>query len=205
MDWKPPRGATRLVLVRHGETEEAARGRCVGRLDVGLSTRGADQARLCAERLLPAGIAALYASPSRRAAGTARPIAEACGVDLRLLDDLREIDFGALEGLTFDEVAALHPAAHHAWMVAPATARFPGGEDLGQIRDRVLRVLAAVRERHRGEAIAVVSHGGPIRVLLAHALGMDLGNMFRLGVSFGGVSVIDWFDDGAVVCLLNWA
>lgn len=205
MDWKRPPGATRLVLLRHGETEEAARGRCVGRLEVGLSAHGADQARRCAERLLPAGIAALYASPSRRATGTARPIAEACGVELRLLDDLREVDFGALEGLTFEEVAALHPAVHHAWMSAPDTVRFPGGEDPGQLRDRALRVLAAVRERHPGEAIAVVSHGGPIRALLVHALGMAPGNMFRLDVSFGGMSVIDWFDDGAVVRLHNWA
>ncbi len=130
-------------------------------------------------------------------------LAAACGIEVRLLDDLRELDFGALEGLTGQEAAALHPAVYRAWMTDPAGVCFPDGENLDRLRARVLRALALVRERHPGQVIALVSHGGPIRLLVAHALGMDAEKVFRLDASFGSVTVVDWFRDGAVLRLLN--
>lgn len=203
MSWERTGGATRLVLVRHGEIEESARGRFVGWTDVPLSERGAVQARRCAEWLAPAGISVLYSSPSARAAGTARPVADVCGVELGLLDDLREIHFGALEGLTLDEAAALHPEVHSAWARDPAVARFPGGEDLGRLQARALRAFTLILARHPGATIGVVSHGGPIRALLVHALGADPRRMFRLDVALGSVSVVDWFGDEPLVRLVN--
>lgn len=183
---------TRLILVRHGETEEAARGRCVGRLDVGLSERGRLQADALARRLQAAGLAAVYASTSRRALDTARPTAEACGLALQPMEELCEVSFGALEGLTFEEVEPRFPEAWRDWMESPATVRFPGGESLSDVQARVRRARDSLRERHAGETVAAFSHGGPIRALLGDALGLRDRSLFGLPVPLGSAAVLEW-------------
>ena len=202
MDWTPS-GATRLVLIRHGETAEACRGRCYGRLDVGLSPRGRVEAARTAAWLAPAPLTAIYASPLSRAVDSARPIAESHGLALQLDDALCELDFGALEGLTWDEAAARHPEVYAAWMSHPTTVRFPGGESWAMLRARVLdrvRLFVAPREN---ETIAIVAHGGVLRAILADALRVADEDIFRLDQSHSAVSVIDYFRDTAVVRLLN--
>jgi broad specificity phosphatase PhoE len=185
-------GATRVVLVRHAETEKSARGRCYGRLDVRLSARGLRQAEALA--LVDHRFAAVYSSPLARALDTARPIADAQGLEPIVLDAIVELDFGEVEGLRFDEIEAARPELFRAWMDEPARVRFPGGEGLADLRARVLPALAEIRARHEREAVAVVAHGGVIRVVLAEALGLDDGALFRLDLSEGGVSVVDWLD-----------
>lgn len=191
----PDRGeATRVVLVRHAATEESARGRCYGRLDVRLSPRGLRQAEALAGALADHPLAAVYASPLARAVDTARPIAAAQGLEPALLDALVELDFGEVEGLRFDEIEAQRPELFRAWMDEPARVRFPGGEGLADLRARALPAVEQIRARHEHEAVAVVAHGGVIRVVLAEALGLDDGAVFRLDQSEGGVSVVDWRD-----------
>ena len=200
----PDRGeATRVVLVRHGATEESARGRCYGRLDVRLSPRGLRQAEALAGALADQPLAAVYASPLARALDTARPIAAAQGLEPDVLDALAELDFGEVEGLRYDEIEAARPELFRAWMDEPARVRFPGGEGLADLRARVLPVLAEIRLRHEREAVVVVAHGGVVRVVLAEALGLDDGAFFRLDLSEGGVSVVDWLDGVPLLRLAN--
>jgi broad specificity phosphatase PhoE len=200
----PDRGeATRVVLVRHAETDESARGRCYGRLDVRLSAQGLRQAQALAAAVAGVSLAAVYASPLSRALDTARPIAVAQGLEPIVLDALAELDFGELEGLRYDEIEAARPELFRAWMDEPARVRFPGGEGLADLRARVLPVLAEIRARHEREAVAVVAHGGVVRVVLAEALGLDDGAFFRLDLSEGGVSVVDWLDGVPLLRLAN--
>lgn len=200
----PPHGeATRLLLVRHAETDTALRGRCYGRLDVALSAEGRRQAGALAAALADAPLAAVYSSPLARALDTAGPIAAGHGLEPVADDRLREIDFGDLEGLAYDDIRAARPDVFQAWMQTPTSVRFPGGESFGDLRERVLAVVRAVRERHPGEAVAVVAHGGVVRVVLADALGLADGAVFRLDQAYGGVSVVDWLPGAPVVRVVN--
>ena len=199
----PHGGATRLLLVRHAETDEAMRGRCYGRLDVGLSKEGRRQARALGAALEAQSLAAVYSSPLVRALDTARAIAAPHGHEPRTVDELREIDFGALEGLAYDEIRDERPELFREWMARPTSVRFPGGEAFADLRARVLPAIAEIRRRHEGEVVALVAHGGVVRVTLADALGLGDGAVFRLGQSYGGLSVVDWAEGATVVPVVN--
>jgi alpha-ribazole phosphatase len=203
MNWTLPPQTTRLVLVRHGEPEAEHRGRCYGRLDVGLADDGRAQADRAAHFLADASLAAVYASPRRRAVETAAPIARVHGVVVRVRDELREIDFGEIEGMTFDDVQAQRPALYEAWMTRPTTVTFPGGEGFADVRRRVLAVAAELRAAHAEATIAVVAHGGVIRALLADALRIASEDIFRIDQAHGAISVVDHLHDTAIVRLLN--
>lgn len=191
----PERGeATRVVLVRHTEVDESARGRCYGRLDVGLSADGRRHADVLAAVLADELFTAVYSSPLTRALDTARLLASVHDLVPRELDALAELDFGEVEGMTYEEIEARRPELFRAWMDEPATVRFPGGESLADLRTRVLPALAMIRARHEGDAVVVVAHGGVIRIVLAEALGLADDAFFRLDQSEGGVSVVDWLD-----------
>ncbi len=202
----PERGAaTRLVLVRHAEADEEMRGRCYGSLDVPLSAVGVRQAAGLGEALRDLHLAAVYASPLRRALDTAHVIAAAQGLQPVARADLRELSFGELEGMAYDDIAARHPETYRLWMEEPATARFPGGESLAELRGRVLPALASIRSDHEGEAVAIVTHGGVVRVALADVLGTAETAFFRLDVAAGGVTVVDWTEGVPVVRVVNAA
>lgn len=196
----PPRGdATRIVLVRHAEPSAELQSRCYGRLDAGLSAAGAFAARGLADALAAVALAAVYTSPRERAHATAAPIAAHRGFAPIVEEGLSELDFGDFEGRTYDEIAASHPALYTAWMRAPTTVRFPGGESYADLRDRVGACAVRLRARHAGDAFAIVSHGGVVRAILGHALAMPDAAIFRLGQPYCAVSVVDWFGDEPLV------
>jgi broad specificity phosphatase PhoE len=195
--------STRLVLCRHAEPDGAFRGRCYGRLDVSLSPRGLRQANALAERLASLPLVAVYSSPARRARETADAVASAHGLASIEHSALQELDFGDLEGLPYEEIAARHPELYAAWMGEPTRVRFPGGESYSELRARVLGALAELLERHRGEAFAAVSHGGPIRAVLGACLGIADEAVFRLDQNHGSISVVDWIRDSPLVRVVN--
>ena len=204
MLWLPPQGdATRVLLIRHAETDPELRARCYGRLDVPLSAEGRRQAGALAAALADVPLAAVYSSPLTRARDTAAPIAAGRGLEPVVDEALAEIDFGELEGLAYDEIRAARPDAFREWMETPTSVRFPGGESFADLRERVLVAIGGLRERHRGDAVAVVAHGGVVRVVLADALGLADGAVFRLDQAYGGVSVVDWLPGAPVVRVVN--
>lgn len=193
-------GTTRLVLVRHGATEDSSKGVCYGSLDVELSPLGRAQAARLALPLGREGLAAVYSSPRARAVQTAR----ALGPLAEIRDALREIDFGAFEGRSYDEIAERHPLEYAEWMERPTQVRFPGGESYRDLRERATAEVAELRRRHAGRAFCVITHGGVCRALIADALAMPDDAIFRLAQDYGAISVIDWFGDGTpLVRLVN--
>jgi alpha-ribazole phosphatase/probable phosphoglycerate mutase len=195
--------ATRLLLIRHAQPAETGRGRCYGSLDLGLSSRGHRGAQLIARTLDRIPLAAVYASPSLRARDTAKPLATAHHLDPIFDENLREIDFGELEGQSYDEIQIAHPDLYRSWMETPTRVRFPGGESYPQLRARALTAMQAIRARHQGEVTAIISHGGVLRAMLADCLQMPEEAIFRLEQSYGGLSVIDWLHETPVVRVLN--
>ena len=186
---------SRLILVRHAEPVEDARGRCYGSLDVGLSQAG----RRDAERIASLDCDAVYSSPRIRAIDTAKAIA----ADVQVDDDLRELDFGDLEGRTYDEIAASEPELYRAWMERPTTVTFPGGESFALLKKRALAALDRIRAEH--DCAVVVTHGGVIRAALAEWLSMPDEAIFRLDQRYCGVTIVDWLAGVPVVRLVNGA
>jgi len=194
---------TRLLLVRHAQPPEEARGRCYGSLDVGLSARGGRHAQLLARTLDRIPLAAVYVSPSRRAVESAAPLAAVHGLTAIVDEALREIDFGDFEGQSYDEIERTHPELYRQWMKTPTLVQFPGGESYTRLRVRALAAMDAIRARNAGATVAVVSHGGVLRALLADCLSMPDEAIFRLDQSYGALSIIDWIDSTPIVRLLN--
>jgi probable phosphoglycerate mutase len=137
-----------LLLIRHGETDWNAEHRWQGHADVPLNARGRDQAKALAEELAPEGVDAIYASDLSRARDTAEIVGERLGVPVVLDPDLREIDVGSWDG---------EPHERHG--------------------ERILRAVRTIAERHPGERVAVVSHGGSLRRMQEH-LGGELDAWF---------------------------
>jgi broad specificity phosphatase PhoE len=182
--------ATRLLLVRHGEVEEGARGRIYGRLDPALSPLGHAQAEAAARWVAGERPVAIYTSPSIRARDTAVPIASALGLTPVDEPRLREIEFGELEGLTFAEAERRDPVTWREWMERPGEVRFPGGECWDEIRGRAVDAAEAIAAAHPRSPVAVVTHGGVIRALLAEALALPASRTFRMEVGFGSLTIL---------------
>jgi alpha-ribazole phosphatase len=194
---------TRLWLIRHGEIEQRARGRCYGSLDVGLSPNGRLQIAHVAETLEGEPIAAVFSSPRRRALESARAIASACGCPCEVLPALREIDFGDFEGIAYDEIAARYPAEYRRWMEEPAKVTFPNGENFSMLQARVLAAFHLIAEQRAGGTVAIVSHGGVIRALVAWALEMPDDCIFRIAQDFAAINLLELTEGTPSVRLLN--
>jgi broad specificity phosphatase PhoE len=189
--------ASVLHLVRHGETTLAGSGVVAGRLDVPLSARGEAQARAAAALLAGRPLAAVVASPLSRTRATAALIAAAHGLVVELDPDLRELDFGVAEGLTFEELERRDPATAAAWVARPHEVVFPGGEGLRDVTARALRAAQAVLRRHGGREVAIVSHAGPIRALLGLARELAPADAIALDCPHGSVTSLE-LPDGRI-------
>jgi alpha-ribazole phosphatase len=192
----------RLIFVRHAEPDENVAGRIYGSLDPDLSTRGRLHADVVASALAAEPITAVYSSPLRRARATAAPLAERLGLETIVIPGLEEIDFGELEGLTLAEAAERYPV-EAGWMVAPGDAVFPGGESVATLRTRAVAAAREIAGRQEDATVAVFSHAVVIRAILADALAMPADVMFRLDQSYGGISVVEWFDGNPFVRVVN--
>lgn len=192
---------TRLILIRHCEPEPDALGRCYGSLDFGLSADGLAAADELGRALAPAQLASVVASPRLRTVQTAEPIARHGGLEVVTDERLRELDFGELEGLTYEEVERTRPELYRRWMETPTEVEFPDGESYPLLAARVRRAVDELVAA--GGTHVVVAHGGSIRAVLAGCLEMAPSAIFRLAQSYGGVSVIDWLERTPVVRLVN--
>lgn len=193
----------RLALVRHAETAEDTRGRCYGRLDVGLSVAGREQCARLAEVFRGEPLRSVWASPAIRARETAEAIAAPHRLDVGVIEALRELDFGELEGRAYDEIAVTDPDLYARWMTAPTTVRFPGGESYSDLQSRVDAGIAALLERHDDGLAVVVTHGGVVRAVLRSVLDFPAERIFRLSIDPAAITTLEWLDGEPVVQAVN--
>jgi broad specificity phosphatase PhoE len=189
---------TTVLLVRHGLTDWNATRRAQGHADIELNDAGRRQADEAAARLAGLRLAAVYSSDLRRALDTARPIAERHGLEVVADVAWREIDQGEWEGLATEEIGRRWPGL---WGAARHSSRRPGGESPEEVTTRALAALRRIVERHPGEVVAVVSHGGTIRWVVAAARGYGVAGSARIrGLVNGGVVAVEAaIEDGAMV------
>lgn len=146
---------------------------------------------------------AIYASPRQRAFESAEIVARTFGLEPRVDERLGEMDFGRIEGMRYDDVAREYPELYERWMHRPTEVEFPEGETFAEMRARVLAAFTELRSRHHDATVAIVSHGGVNRIVLADALGLFDEAIFRLGQTYAGLSVVDYYGTERVVRLLN--
>lgn len=163
--------ATTVLLIRHGETAWNASGRWQGHTDVPLNEVGRRQARLLAQRLSSWPVSALYCSDLQRAAETAQIVGEALDLEPVVDPAWRERHAGRCEGLTREEVDARFPGL---WArIRTDSGGPPGGEVTADLYERIIAAFEAVVDAHPNEVVAVVSHGGALRMVIRYILGVD--------------------------------
>ncbi|KBV08136.1 multifunctional RNASE H/alpha-ribazole phosphatase/acid phosphatase, partial [Mycobacterium tuberculosis NRITLD12] len=196
--WTGARGTpTRLLLLRHGQTELSEQRRYSGRGNPGLNEVGWRQVGAAAGYLARrGGIAAVVSSPLQRAYDTAVTAARALALDVVVDDDLVETDFGAWEGLTFAEAAERDPELHRRWLQDTSITP-PGGESFDDVLRRVRRGRDRIIVGYEGATVLVVSHVTPIKMLLRLALDAGSGVLYRLHLDLASLSIAEFYADGA--------
>ena len=197
--------ATRIIAIRHGETDWNVAMRIQGQLDIALNEVGRRQARRLAGALADARLDAIYSSDLIRARATAQAVAGRAGLEVHTDSGLRERGFGVFEGLTFPEIEQRFPDQARRWRQREAGFGPAGGETLAVFFARVVASVAALAAQHRGEHIAIVAHGGVLDALYRAATRMpldaprtwQLGNasINRLLASDTGLSIVGWADN----------
>ncbi len=195
----------RFLLIRHGESVWNGERRIQGNQDPPLSTRGRRQAELVARRLrvlLPQA-GAVYTSPLRRAAETAEAVRAATGLPVFAEPGIREMGLGKWEGMTVSEIQAAFPGAYEGWLDDPLAHPAPDGERLEAFAGRVTGAFERMRVAQPGKDVIVVSHGGPIKALLCHVLGLEIRSLFRIKQDNTAVSLVEVNDATRRVVLVN--
>lgn len=196
---------TELILIRHGETDWNRELRFQGQLDVPLNATGLEQARRVAERLAAQPLDALVSSDLQRALQTARALAQRAGHAEPLLEaGLREQHFGMVEGLRVPEIQQQHPEAWAQWVRFDEHYAFDGGECIRDFHARVLAAVQGLAQRHAGQTVAVVTHGGVLDMVYRSARGLSLSGprvseipnagINRVRLRDGAIEILDWAD-----------
>jgi probable phosphoglycerate mutase len=194
---------TRILAVRHGETDWNRDTRIQGHTDIALSDKGRWQAERLARALGEETIAAFYASDLSRAFETAAAVARAHGQTVQTHQGLRERAFGHFEGLTWAEIEAHHPQDALAWRQRVPDFAPPGGESLLQLRERVIAAVDDLAARHPGEQVMLVAHGGVLDILYRAATRLELQAPRSWDLSNTAVNRLLWSPEG--LSLVGWA
>lgn len=184
---------TRIIFVRHGETDWNVTHRYQGQTDIPLNDKGKHQAELVAKRLASEEIAAVYASDLTRAIYTAKAIAQEHRLDVVPMAEFREISFGEWEGSSFSSLDIGARGQIDKIFTDPANIEVPGGENFQQVQKRAVSGIEKLIDKHPDETVVVVSHGAAIRTILCHALGMSLANVWSIRQDNTAVNKIAYY------------
>lgn len=195
---------TRIILVRHGQTEWNRVEHFRGRADIPLNETGLAQAeavgrRIAAERKL----SAVYSSPLSRAVKTAEFVAGHFDLPVLTHPALIDIDYGQWQGLTPDEVRENWPQMIDAWYTTPDSLHIPGGETLSDVRARAMKVVKELVDRHEGETIVVVGHTIINRIILLGVLGLSNDRFWRLRQDMCAINCFEVEGDDFTLVSIN--
>lgn len=193
-----------LYLLRHGETEWNDQWRLQGQKDIHLSPKGVLQAEKAAESMKNLDIDIIYCSDLSRAAKTAEIAAGRLegNVQVHRTEKLREISFGNWEGKKYEEISGEEKEYYNCWLQDPVSYPVPGGESLVDVKTRVMEFIDSVLKM-KGKNVLLVSHGGPIKILISQVLNMNFSDLSRLAVSPASLSIIQYYEDQSYLVLFN--
>jgi len=190
---------TKVYLIRHAQTDANLKKRYSGSMDICLNATGKKQARRLYRRLKSESIVKVYSSDKKRAVETAR--ITFCGRPVSKSPDLREMHFGVFEGLNYKEMMKGHASICKKWFKDPFSVTIPEGENLRQVKRRVVRRIKKIVSENPGEAVAVVSHGGAISLLINHILKTD--DFWKYIPDSASLTVLEFNAGKADVCFFN--
>lgn len=191
----------KLVLIRHGETDFALSGKYCGFTDVKLNSNGIVQAHKIAKRLKPVHFDKAYSSDLIRAFQTARIVFDQSKIIKRT--ELREMNFGIIEGLSHQEALEQHREIYQKWLNDIVRFTMPGAENLIDLQSRVKKFTDEIREIQEDLTIGVVTHAGPIKLILCDAFGIDIKGFWKIKQELGAVNIVEYYDNDAIVCCIN--
>ena len=185
---------TTVFLIRHGVTAWHAEGRVLGQRDIPLSEAGIAQAEEAAAAVRGVKMSEVLSSPLQRAIQTAEIIGQAAGIEVARDPRLIDFQLGKWTGMTYEDVAKNEE--YQRFVLQPDAERIPGGESLDDIRRRAVSAVdQALADNATGDALAIVTHAGIIRVLITHYMGSQPANYHRVRVSPGSISILGFSDD----------
>lgn len=194
---------SRVLLVRHGLTEFNSARRFAGYSDVEMSPDGYRQVEQLRQRLANEKIDAIYSSDLGRALATAEVIASGRTVDIVTCAELREMNYGGIEGLTFPEIGRLYPDLAELIAKFSLQLEFPGGESFAGFIERTTKFLERLEKHTPSETVLITSHSGPLRVLVCRFLRIDLEHWRQIRLDNASLSIVETHPRGAIINLLN--
>lgn len=193
-----------IYLLRHGETTHSQTGGYCGALNPELTPAGMEMAQAFADAYGAMNWTAVFTSPMKRTMATAQPLCEALGVTPQLREGLKELQYGAWEDRSQDEVKQLYGPDYNRWMTEPAWNPPTGGETSLQIASRANTVIAEIKETYETGNVLVVSHKATIRIIICSLLGIDLGRYRdRIEMPVASISVITFGRYGPMLTRLG--
>jgi len=206
-DWRtaecPPGVTRRILLMRHGETDASAKGRCYGKLDVPLSEEGRLQVERACALIQPLEPELIITSPRIRASDSAAIIAKTCRIAVGIEERFAELDFGDCEGLRYEEVERKDPEFYARWMSNPTEVTFPNGESYVSMSKRVIDAYEQLIRNAKHSKILVVAHGGVNRIILAHVLGIAPEHVFRMEQTYACLNCVEYYDTTPLLRVMN--
>ena len=193
----------RLLLVRHGDTKLNSRKRFWGVTDVELSSAGIRQAERLRDYLASEKIGAVYSSNLKRALVTAEIVASGHQLGVIACGELREVNFGELEGLAFADIGQRYPELAESWVRRNPKLKYPGGDSLDEFSSRVGKFLSRLDNHAAEETILIVAHSGVLRTLICQLLGMELERRWQFRIDLGSLSVVETYSQEAILTRLN--
>ena len=193
--------STKLILIRHGETEWSYQKRYCGFTDIDLNEKGRWQARRLLKRLNKEKIHEVYSSGMKRTLQCAKIVFQDMPVEE--MSDLREINFGIFEGLRYQDLMIEYPQVYRKWLENPLDIIIPRGESLNSLAGRVRKALRKILSQNSNKRVAIFTHGGPIRVILCDILKLDLKEIWKIESALASISIIEFVKGSAKIHLLN--
>lgn len=192
----------KIIIVRHGETLWNKELRYQGQTDIELNETGIRQAQLLAERLKKEKISAVYSSDLKRAYKTAQLICKYHNVKIKKTKYLREIHYGVWEGMLLQDVKEKYPDILRKWWEDPQNANIPGAEPPNVFIERIRNITDKIISQTKGNVL-IVTHGGPIKIMIVHLLGIDLSCLVYFRQDNTSLNIIEIDGERRVLTLMN--
>lgn len=190
---------TRIILIRHGQTRANVEKRYIGVTESRLTPYGKYQAKSLKKRMAKETIDKVFVSPSKRALNFSKITFG--DRQKEVLTDLREMDFGIFEGLTHSQVLKKYPQVYRKWLKNPQRFSIPGAESFIDFKTRIFKTLKEIICENTGETIAIVTHGGPIRMILSKVL--KLNNLWEIMPGLASISIIEFNKTKPKILIFN--
>jgi broad specificity phosphatase PhoE len=190
---------TRLILIRHGQTEWNLKKRYVSFTDIDLDTKGRDEAKCLRQKLSNEKIYKVYVSDSKRAINFAKIAFR--GFIIEKISDFREMNFGIFEGMTYREIMKKYPKIYNRWLNNPFNTVIPKAESLSNFKKRILKIFKKIVSVNRNRTLAIVTHAGPIRIIINDILKSR--NIWDITPDLASINIIEFKRGKANITLLN--